>query len=428
MSNSVAKADKAPWFRQIGYYQWLVLVACYLGGMFDGLDSSLFTIILKPAVSELTQTQDPTAISEKGAMIGALFLLGWTTGGMIFGMLGDRLGRVKALSISILLYALFTGLCGFAHSWWQLALFRFMTALGIGGELIVGTTLLAESWPEKYRTRAVGVLTTAYQAGVSLVGLSSLVLEQFSWRYLFFVGALPALIVLFIRRRVKEPDRWVAMNERRQTADTHDASSSFFHLFHREYLRSTLVAGTFTGAMLVAYWASTFWIPTWVHQLLPGQNPIKEKSLLLLLQGGFAIGGSIWAGFLAEQIGRRRTLVIANLGYLLASVGMFALNPTFTPALYAWGAAMGIFIGMSISICYIFVPELFPTRLRATGTGFCFNVGRVAAALGVIYSSELIRLFAGDYAQAAQTVSYILILGVLVAFWAPETKGKPLPQ
>jgi MFS family permease len=149
---------------------------------------------------------------------------------------------------------------------------------------------------------------------------------------------------------------------------------------------------------------------------------------LLLLQGGFAIGGSVWAGFLAEQIGRRRTLVIANLGYLLTSVGMFALNPTFTPALYAWGAAMGVFIGMSISICYIFVPELFPTRLRATGTGFCFNVGRVAAALGVIYSSELIRLFAGSYAQAAQTVSYILILGVLVAFWAPETKGKPLPH
>lgn len=420
---------KQGWLSQIGRYQWIVLLACYAGGMFDGLDSSLFTIILKPAVSELMGTQDIAVISQKGAFIGALFLLGWTCGGMLFGMLGDKIGRVKALTISILIYALFTGLCGFAQTWEQLAIFRFLTAFGIGGELIVGTTLLAESWPEKYRTRAVGVLTTAYQAGVFMVGIASLSLERFSWRYLFFLGALPALITLLIRRRVSEPERWVEMNEKRQSAEGRDEhSSNFFHLFDKKHLQHTLAASAFTGAMLIAYWASTFWIPTWVHQLVSGDAAIREKSFLLLLQGAFAIGGSVWGGFLAEQIGRRWTLIIAHLGYMLTSIGMFALTQEFTPAIYLWGAVMGVFIGMSISICYIYVPELFPTRLRATGTGFCFNLGRIAAAAGVIFSSQLVQVFSGSYAKAALTVSFILIVSALAAWLVPETKGKPLQE
>ncbi len=421
--------NRPGWFKQISRYQWLVLLACYAGGMFDGLDSSLFTISLKPAVSELMQTQSTALISEKGAFIGLAFLFGWTAGGLIFGMLGDRLGRVKALTLSILIYAVFTGLCGFAQTWWQLALFRFMTALGIGGELIVGTTLLAESWPERYRAKAVGVLTTAYQAGVSLVGVASLALGQLSWRYLFFLGALPAVAVWFIRRHVDEPERWIKVDEKRRSlsaGDSAEGSSNFFQIFNRQHLRSTLVASAFTGALLIAYWASTFWIPTWVHQLLPDKNPVQEKSMLLLLQGVFAIAGSTVAGFMADQIGRRWTLFIANLGYLLTSVGMFMLTSTFTPALYAWSSVMGIFIGMNIGICYIYVPELFPTRLRATGTGFCFNMGRIFAALGVVYSSQLIQLFSGSYARAAMSVSFILIIGMMVSFLAPETKGRAL--
>jgi MFS family permease len=429
-SQSVTGTPKQGWMSYIGPYQWIVLATCYAGGMFDGLDSTLFTAVLPVAVGEMLGTSDPTIISAKGSLIAAMFLIGWTVGGMLFGTLGDHIGRVKALSISILIYALFTGLCGFAQNWEQLAFFRFMTALGIGGELIVGTTLLAESWPEKYRTRAVGFLTTAYQGGVCLVGLTNMVVGQFSWRYLFFVGALPALIVMIIRKRVKEPERWAELNEKRQSGelkgDAH--ASNFFHLFRKAHLKNVLIASTFTGALLIAYWASSFWIPAWVKQLLPGQKAVTEISCLLLLQGGFAMLGSSWAGFLVEQIGRRWTLVLANAGYLLTSLGMFGLNHGFSSALYYWGAAMGVFIGMTISVCYIYVPELFPTRLRGTGTGFCFNLGRIAAALGVVYSSSLVKLFGGSYAHAAMNISYILLLAIVMAAFAPETKGKPLPE
>ncbi len=432
IAQQAASEENLPkkWYQAITPYQWVVLLVCYAGGMFDGLDSSLFTLILKPAVSELLGTQDVVAISGKGIIIGVLFLLGWTAGGMIFGILGDKIGRVKALSLSILIYALFTGLCGVAQTWEQLALFRFITALGIGGELIVGTTLLAESWPEKYRTRAVGFLTTAYQAGYCLVGAMSLgmgyLLGTANWRYLFFLGALPALIIMVIRRRVEEPERWQALEQQRKSAEATHVEAGFFDLFKRTHLRNTLVASTFTGALLIAYWASTFWIPTWIHQLLPNTDPFREKSITMLLIGGFAVFGCIWAGYLAEQVGRRWTVVLANAGYLAASIGLFGLNSEFSNAIYLWSAALGVFVGMNIAICYIYVPELFPTRLRATGTGFCFNLGRIAAAIGLVFSGQLIQFFGGSYAQAALSLSYILVLAIFIVALAPETKGQLL--
>jgi len=416
---SVQTTQNARWggLKGIPKEAWIVLAACYAGGMFDGLDSTLFTAALPVAIPDLVGSHDPILVSKLGGWVSALFLLGWTLGGVIFGVISDRFGRVKALSLSILIYALSTGLCGLAQSWEQLALFRFLTALGIGGELIVGTTLVAESWPEQYRVRAVGVLTTAYQVGVTLVGVSNMALGQLSWRYLFFLGALPALLVMVLRRTLKEPALW----------DHHpEPHVSIWTLFSPIYLRSVLAAGTFTGVMLVAYWASSFWIPTWVHQLLPGPKPVTQVSLMVLTQGLFAIAGATWAGFLAEQIGRRWTVVVANVGYLLATIGMFSLNPTFTPWLYGWSALLGFFIGINISICYIYVPELFPTRLRSTGTGFCFNIGRIAAALGTLYSAHLVALFGGNIGLAAQTVSYILVLALVAVCFAPETKGQTL--
>ncbi len=411
---------EAPISTEICPAQWKVFGTCYAGGMFDGLDSSLFTAILPVAIAELLNTHDPAIISQKGSWVAALFLLGWTAGGALFGGLADRIGRVKALSISILIYALFTGLCGLAHTWQQLAFFRFMTALGIGGELIVGTTLLAESWPENQRSKAIGWLTTAYQCGLCLVGLSNLILGQLGWRYLFLVGALPALMVMFIRRKVQESPFWVA------SCQTSETKSQYWDLFQPQHFRNLFFASAFTGILLITYWASSFWIPAWIHQLLPGKKPIFEVSSILLLQGFFAMGGSVWAGYLSEQIGRRWTVVTANVCYLITSIGMFALNSHFSPAIYLWGAAMGLSIGIAIGVNYIYVPELFPTQLRASGTGFCFNLGRIAAALGVIYSGTLVRFFNGSFSEAALTISYVLILGVVAVLCLPETKGKSI--
>lgn len=421
---SADTADK-PWYCQISRYQWVVFIACYLGGMFDGLDSTLVTAVVKPAITDLTHAVNPAQVSHYASIVTALFLLGWTVGGAFFGWIGDRYGRVKALTLSILIYALATGLCGLAQTWEQLALLRFLTALGIGGELIVGTTLLAESWPERYRCRAVGVLTTAYQAGVLLVGFINSYLGLLSWRYLFFVGALPALLVMFIRCKVEEPDQWKETQKQEEAAAK---KASILDLFTQAHLRQAFVAGTFTGVMLITYWASSFWIPTWIHELLPKNRAVQEASNLLMLQGFFAIIGATSVGFIADKIGRRPALAIAFTGYFVTNYLLFSIQGGFNPQFYLWESLLGFFIGQSIGICYIYVPELFPTRIRGTGTGFCFNMGRVGGALGVIFSSELVRWFGGSYPLAAISISYIILSGALVVWLAPETKGKTLAQ
>jgi MFS family permease len=412
-------------FQTVSRYQWIVLLACYAGGLFDGLDSSLFTIAVKPAVSQLLHTQNTTSVGPIGSTITALFLLGWTAGGIIFGLLGDKIGRVRALTISILIYAIFTGLCGLAQSWQQLAFFRFMTALGIGGELIVGTTLLAESWPEQYRSKAVGVLSSAYQMGYLLVGAISLglgsFLNHFDWRILFFIGVLPALLTMGIRHHVHEPEKWTQQKKEQPT------SSAFSDIFKPPFLLRTLAASLFTGALLVAYWASSFWVPMWIQSLLGHtQHAMQTSSFVMLLIGLFGMIGAISSGFLADWIGRRWTVVLANLGYLAATLGLFLLHRHYEPSLVYWACGLGYFIGLNIAICYVFVPELFPTRLRGTGTGFCFNMGRIAAAAGSQFSGALIGILGGSIAMAAVSISFVLLLGAVVVWAAPETRNQKL--
>lgn len=250
-------SSKSAWWLQVTGYQWLVLLACYLGNLFDGLDSSLFHPIAAVAVSELLGTKDLAQVSPVSGNIVFCFLLGWAAGGFLFGMLGDRIGRAKALTLSILIYAIFTGLCGLVQSWEQLAVCRFMTALGIGGELIVGTTLLAETWSGTHRAKAVGFLTTAYQLGFFMAGLANQIIAKGDWRILFFIGILPAITVVFIRAKVKEPEQWEKATLSESKKREHAPISE---LFKTHYWVHVAVASTFTGTLLVAYWASTFWL------------------------------------------------------------------------------------------------------------------------------------------------------------------------
>lgn len=419
MSDSThAIPSRGPWWQQVTGYQWLVLLACYLGNLFDGLDSSLFHPIAAVAVGELLGTTDLAQVSPVSGNIVFCFLLGWAAGGFLFGLLGDRIGRAKALTLSILIYAIFTGLCGLAQTWEQLAVCRFMTALGIGGELIVGTTLLAETWSGTFRAKAVGFLTTAYQFGFFLAGLANQVVAKGDWRTLFFIGIAPAIMVFFIRAKVKEPEQWEKAHKREH--------APISELFKTHYWVHVAVASTFTGTLLVAYWASTFWLASWVGQMVPGPEALPIKNNLIMINGAMAVVGAFGAGFLVDTIGRRWTVAIGQLGYLIATMGLFGAQQ-ITAVSSLWDGLLGLFVGICIGVCYIYVPELFPTRLRTTGTGICFNIGRLVAALGALFSGHLIAFF-GSYGKAACMISLILFAGMAVVWFAPETKGQPLPD
>ncbi len=406
------------WSSGITPYHLLVFLGCWLGGIFDGMDSTLMSVVLPSAVGELAGSTSKVVIGQIGSIISGVFLLGWMVGGVLFGLVGDRLGRVRSMIVSILLYASFTGLSGFAQSWEVLALCRFLTGLGIGGELVSISTFLSEVWPERSRAVAVGVLITSYQAGVFLAGSINFFFHD--WRSVFFVGALPALLVIFLRLALKESDRW--QEDRARRAHAPQAGM----LLGREHRRNLLVGSLAFGGLLIGYWASLAWIPTWIQSLLatPGGN---ERSIATMFQGSGAILGCVAAGFMCDALGRRATLSTAFLGSFGASALLFLTNAGFSQAIYWENALLGFFIGLAQAAMYIYLPELFPTRVRATGTGFCLNVGRLATAIAVFFVGSLV-VWLGGYAQAALAFSAAYLVAFAAAVIGTETRGRALPE
>lgn len=399
-------------------YHLLVFLGCWLGGIFDGMDSTLMSVVLPSAIGELAGSTSKAVVGQLGSIISGVFLLGWMVGGVLFGLVGDKLGRVRSMIVSILLYALFTGLAGFAQSWEMLALCRFLTGLGIGGELVSISTYLSEVWPERSRAVAVGILITSYQAGVFLAG--SIHLFFHDWRSVFFIGALPALLVIFLRLALKESDRWQEDKARRPE------TSEVGTLLGPEHRRNLLVGSLAFGGLLIGYWASLAWIPTWIQSLLATTGG-NERSIATMYQGLGAIVGCVAAGFMCDALGRRRTLLTSFLGSFGASALMFLTNATFSPVIYWENALLGFFIGLAQAAMYIYLPELFPTRVRATGTGFCLNAGRLATAIAVFFVGVLVMAL-GGYAQAALAFSAAYLVAFVAAVLGTETRGRALPD
>jgi MFS family permease len=399
------------------------LSSCYAGNLFDGLDSTLFTAVFPVAISELLHQSNPILVSQVTSWIAAFFLLGWSAGGVLFGYIADKCGRVKALCLSIVVYGIFTGLCGLAENWQTLALFRLITALGIGGELVVGNTLLVESFSGDSRAKALGFLTTAYQAGVCLVGLLNL-LPFFAahWRFLFLLGTLPSLLILFIRRCVPESQSWqTSLLQQNLTSETQNPIFPWKRLVQQEYRKRFAVASLIASALMVTYWASSFWISGWIHVLRSSSFHQADVGFVLLLQGCFAILGALLVGVLANGLGRRHAIIWTYLGYLVSSLCFFLLNQQLDVFFYFQAALMGLFMGLSIGSCNLYVLELFPSSIRATATGTSFTIGKLCAVIGVLYSAKLIQLFQGSYATAAAVISFALIPGILAAVFGPET-------
>lgn len=443
LSQESRKSSWLEWLQGDKRYYLLVFVGCWLGGVFDGLDSTLMSVAMPAALTELLGTTDKSAISRVASYVGCVFLLGWMAGGILFGVIGDRLGRVRAMVLSILLYAVFTGLAGLAQTWEQLAVCRFLTGLGIGGELVSIATFLTEVWPQRSRAVAIGILITSYQAGVFLAGSINTLFD--SWRLVFFVGALPALLVIFLRLTMRESDRWMAARERTleaEAAQRHPASQ-VQRLFQAEHWRSLLVGGLSFAGLLVGYWASLSWIPLWLNDILPvGSDSAGVIGTAVMCQGLAAVLGCSLAGVAANRIGRRWTIALSCAGCFAASVWMFLGNPVFSTAVYGQGALLGFFVGMAQAAMYIYLPELFPTLLRASGTGFCLNAGRLTTAVAVLFVADLVRLVLhynlGDVLFARSELSAFAVASVLfagfyllasvAALFGVETRGRALPD
>ena len=395
----------------------LVLAAAFLGWMFDGLEMGIFPQISRPAMTELLRGS-MEHLGWWNNFIAAMFLWGAALGGLLFGWLGDRVGRVKAMSISILIYSLFTGLLYFANSPQYIAGMRFVAAIGMGGEWALGVALVMEVWEAKYRPFLAGLIGAASNVGFVLIGAlgATIKIDQSNWRWVVLAGAAPAVLTFVIRMFVPESDKW---KHSQQVAP----SKPLRELFSNRGLAVTaLMAICFASVALLGTWGAVQNIAPWAGGM-PGRTG-QSIGMAGMVIGLGAIVGCLIAPFIAAVLNRRIAYFLLCLGSFISCQLLFRY---FTD--YTWGfLGMSFVVGGITAAFYgwlpLYLPELFPTRVRATAQGVAFNFGRIAAGVGAISGAMVGK----DFAQIGVYVSMIYILGMLIIWFSPETKGRPLPD
>jgi MFS family permease len=496
---------------------WLALIAALLGWMFDGFEMGLLPLVANGVFTDLLKNNhiEPTkeAVGFYFAMANAAFLVGAAAGGVVFGWMGDRIGRVRAMAFSILTYSVFSGLSGFALTPWHVIGTRFLSALGMGGEWSLGVALVMEVWQGRSRALLAGLIGAAANAGYLLVPIISLSFEALksqlkdlglheewvSWRLLLVCGALPAVLTLLIRFFVPESENWEREQQRGNTSawnsvdllavllgvvlcigllgiwqsqlgegSTLSTQGAIIGLSatlvvvvlvgacylypiigylrranepdeaQRFILGRMLLAALLSGVPLLATWGAVQWAPAWADQLATAakkEDPTREaevktwKSYTQLGSAFGAIVGCVIGAAYAGWAGRRIAYMLLCLLSLGSVLLFYQTNTTYN----LWFLTSATLMGATSAAFYgwlpLYLPELFPTRVRATGQGFGFNFGRILAAVGVLLVPVLIGVGQNaDYANACSYLSAIYVVGVVVIWLAPETHGQPLPE
>jgi predicted MFS family arabinose efflux permease len=417
MQTSPPPVAEARGLRQITGQQWKSGIAAWLGWLFDGLDMHLYTLVARRFVAELLpQGSSREDVNWYSSWIQAAFLVGWALGGGFFGRVGDRLGRSRTLSLTILIYALFTGLSFVSQTWWQLLIFRFVAALGIGGEWALGAALLSETWPRRWRPWIAAVLQTGVNLGVLLATAVVYILARYDPRYVFLVGVLPAFLVLWIRRAVPEPEEWHFAR-----ASAGSLQMGIRHLFASGVRRTTVLTILVCSLTLTAHWAFLFWAPQHLQHLpdtefLPEREKQELVSSAMFLLIVTSIAGNFLAGLLAKVLSFRAAIALTSLGYGLSLLAVYAVPHDYA-TLFVLLPIISLFHGV-FALFTMYLPPLFPTLLRTTGAGFCYNIGRIAAAFGTVFFGLMASV--GDYRSALFYTGFLFVPAVAIALLLPE--------
>lgn len=492
---------------------WMALIAALLGWMFDGAEMGLFSMVGNAAVADLLEPVGKA--DQTGRWFGiiiATFLMGAATGGVVFGWLGDRIGRVRAMSFSVAVYAIFTGLCGFATNVEQLAVLRFIASLGMGGEWALGVALVMEVWPNRSRAFMAGLIGAAANVGYLLVGLVGLILDVLlseripawlagagfgaetiawlvshkGWRLMMMLGTTPALLTFLIRMFVPESHKW----EEEQTKGTtsHWATTDLYGVLvgtlgptliimvwayeftnlagklaltllglviagfgftypviqflkrslaesspdggkaqTRQIVRLMFLAALLSGVALLGTWGSTQWASRWAGQLTNNELQSREWTQIWLALG--ACTGTILAALMGDWLGRRVAYFTLCVLALASAEYLYAFNTEYGTKFLVSSFLAGMCTASFYGWLPLYLPELFPTKVRATGQGFGFNFGRILAAVGSLQTGVLVdKVFDGSLPKAGMVMSLVYVVGMVAIWFAPETKGKPLPE
>jgi MFS family permease len=390
------------------------LSAC-LGGLFDGFDASIYVLVLFPALSDLLHSNSHQVVGPIGAIVLAVFMVGWAAGAIIFGMLSDRFGRVRTMTWTILLYAISSGLCAMSHSWQELAFYRFLVGLGIGGEMGAGAIFLSEWFVGKARYRALALMNVSICAGFMLSAVANFVLGHAGWRYVFLCGLAPALLAIYVR--LKLVDRTPSAAE----IDEQRNFSPFKFLFSL-HLKKSLVVLALASVAMVNWWAVLSWVPAWINQMTGGLAVTERSAVSFTMYTGSIIADAL--GFsLLPFLKRRRTFALAFSGCLIFDLVMFLTVKSYGPSLLALAFGAGAFAALPFMFLYTMVPELYPTKVRGTAFGVSIQTGRMFAAGAALVSGQVIAAFHGSYPIAGSFVALVNVIGFAVAWFIPEDEN-----
>jgi len=395
--------------------RWMALVAAFLGWMFDGMEMGIFPLVARPALQDLLGASSDALVGRWMGYVTALFLLGAACGGLVFGWLGDRVGRVRAMTASILCYSIFTGLCYFATEAWHIGALRFVAALGMGGEWSLGVALVMECWPERRRPWLAAAIGAAANVGFALIAVLGKYVPREQWRWVMVAGAVPALLVFFIRLFVPESERW------KQSVKT-GVSRPLRELFAPGVASKSVLAIAFASIALIGTWGSVQWLPLWADQMKGSRADTQIVSAF------GAIVGCLIGPLIGARFGRRPAYFLLCLTSLISCAYLFRSVSEYGTLFLVMVGLVGATTASFYGWLPLYLPELFPTRVRATGQGISFNFGRILAAVGALQMAQFMQLYGGSYAKAGAVVTLIYIAGLVLIWFAPETKDRPLPD
>ncbi|CAG5070655.1 Sialic acid transporter NanT [Dyadobacter sp. CECT 9623] len=384
--------------------KWLAFGLCFVTYTLSGTVSTLMSVYLPVAIRELNGgAVSEEQLGEIGAYINALYLYGWMCGGLLFGMISDRIGRVKSLTLVTALYGIFTCLVTIVPNWHTLLAFRFMTGMGVGGVLLISTVYISEIWEEKTRAVMLGILAVCFPIGIVTTGSINLLFSN--WRSAFGIGIVPVITASLIYLLAPESAKWRNLNVSDKKSTT---------LFTGEN-RANLISGSLIfGSVLIGLWGIFSWLPTWVQTLLAaGQDGQKERGLIMILLGSGGILGGLFSGVLLNRFGKKRILTGVFASCLIICCVLFLTNTQFSAIVYLETAMLAFCFGISQGALSSYIPELFPVSIRGTATGFCFNVGRFFTATAVFFIGSLVSVLGGfGNALLVFTLPFVIALVV----------------
>jgi MFS family permease len=443
MSTAIMDGSQ-PWYRSLSANQWKTLLASNIGWMFDGYETYALILTVGVALHQLLLPAQYAQIPAYAGTIIGITLLGWGVGGFIGGILADYIGRRRTMILAILAYSLTTGLSGLAWDWVSFALLRFLVGVAIGSEWSTGASMTAEVWPDHARGRGAGLMQCGLGIGFFLASFVWLFVSGYgpgAWRIMYFIGVIPALFALWLRTGVDESQKWEHTNQKRKSAREKKRTGAMLAAEDQALTRFTvadlfadpqirkhaIVAFLMSLTTTVAWWGISTWVAPFVAAAA-GKAGLPPQTWAAYAGMSYNIGaivGYIGLGFLADRFGRKPIVMIFFAGALVMTYALYmwvtdlhllllvaAINGFFTLGQYSWMA--------------VWLPELFPTRMRATGMAFAFNAPRFVAFLGPLFAGLLIAQF-GGFSKMAVAFSLIYILGFIVVPLLPETKGRPLP-